>query len=352
MDGKIEMVAGAFSQSPERSREAGERFKIDPARAYADYRQMIEAELKRPDPIDFVVITTPNHLHLPIAQAALEAGIPVMSDKPATATYAEAQALEAIVAKSGLPYGLTHTYAGYALVREARHLCASGNLGKIRKVAVEYFQGWMSKPIENTGHKQAAWRADPAQNGQGGAIGDIGTHAFHLLEYISGLQVTEINATLRSVVEGRRLDDDCNAFVRLNNGATGTLACSQVAAGELNEVRIRIYGETGSIDWRQQDPNRLIVKRLDGPEEIHHAGTPYLGKDALACMRVPPGHPEGYLEAFAVLYSEFADALVAWQQGSANPLPPTLPGIVAGVRGMRFIDRVVESNHKQAWVTS
>jgi len=246
MDGKIEMVAGAFSQSAERSREAGERFKINPARAYADYRQMIEAELKRPDPIDFVVITTPNHLHLPIAQAALEAGIPVMSDKPATATYAEAQALEAIVAKSGLPYGLTHTYAGYALVREARHLCASGNLGKIRKVAVEYFQGWMSKPIENTGHKQAAWRADPAQNGQGGAIGDIGTHAFHLLEYISGLQVTEINATLRSVVEGRRLDDDCNAFVRLSNGATGTLACSQVAAGDLNEVRIRIYGETAS----------------------------------------------------------------------------------------------------------
>ena len=350
MDGKIQMVAGAFSQSAERSREAGERFGIDPARAYADYRQMIEAERKRPDPIDFVVITTPNHLHLPIAQAALEAGIPVMSDKPATSNYAEAQALEAAVAKSGLPYGLTHTYAGYALVREARHLCASGNLGKIRKVAVEYFQGWMSKPIENTGHKQAAWRADPAQNGQGGAIGDIGTHAFHLLEYISGLQVTEINATLRSVVEGRRLDDDCNAFVRLSNGAAGTLACSQVAAGELNEMRIRIYGETASIDWRQQDPNRLIVKRLEGPEEIHHAGTPYLGHDALAVMRVPPGHPEGYLEAFAVLYSEFADALRAWQQGNANPLPPTLPGIVAGVRGMRFIDRVIESNRKQSWV--
>jgi predicted dehydrogenase len=329
MDGKIQMVAGAFSQSPERSRAAGERFGIDPARTYADYRQMIDAERKRTDPIDFVVITTPNHLHLPIALAALEAGIPVMSDKPATATYAEAQALEAAVAKSGLPYGLTHTYAGYAMVREARHLCATGRLGKIRKVAVEYFQGWMSKAIETTGHKQAAWRADPAQNGQGGAIGDIGTHAFHLLEYISGLQVTSINATLRSVVEGRRLDDDCNAFVRLNNGSAGTLACSQVAAG---------------------DPNRLIVKWLDGPEEVHHAAAPYLGPDALAVARVPSGHPEGYLEAFAVLYREFADALVAWQQGNANPLPPTLPGIVAGVRGMRFIDRVIESNRKEGWV--
>jgi predicted dehydrogenase len=273
-----------------------------------------------------------------------------MSDKPATATYAEAQALEAAVARFGLPYGLTHTYAGYAMVREARHLCATGRLGKIRKVAVEYFQGWMSNAVETTGNKQAAWRADPAQNGQGGAIGDIGTHAFHLLEYISGLQVTSINATLRSVVEGRRLDDDCNAFVRLSNGAAGTLSCSQVAVGELNEVRIRIYGETGSIDWRQQDPNRLIVKGLEGPEEVHHAAASYLGPDALAVARVPSGHPEGYLEAFAVLYREFADALVAWQQGSVNPLPPTLPGIVAGVRGMRFIERVIESSHKEAWV--
>jgi predicted dehydrogenase len=350
MDGKIQMVAGAFSQLPERSRAAGERFGIDPARAYDDYRQMIATERSRPDGIDFVVIATPNHLHLPIALAALEAGIPVISDKPATASYAEAEVLEAAVAKSRLPYGLTHTYAGYAMVREARSMCAAGRLGKIRKVAVEYFQGWMSKAIETTGHKQAAWRADPAQNGLGGAIGDIGTHAFHLLEYISGLQVTAINATLRSVVEGRRLDDDCNAFVRLSNGAAGTLGCSQVAAGELNEMRIRIYGEIGSLDWRQQDPNRLIVKWLEGPEEVHHAATSYLGHDARSAARVPPGHPEGYLEAFGVLYREFADALIAWKQGNADPLPPTLPGIVAGVRGMRFIDRVIESNREEGWV--
>jgi predicted dehydrogenase len=350
LDGKIELVAGAFSQSAERSREAGARFGIDSERAYADYRAMIEAERARPDGIDFIVIATPNHLHLPVALAALEAGIPVMSDKPATATYEEALMLEAAVRKSGLPYGLTHTYAGYGMVREARAMCAAGKLGPIRKVAVEYFQGWLSRPLEATGHKQAAWRSDPARSGPGGAIGDIGTHAFHLLEYISGLEVTAINATLRSVVPGRKLDDDCNAFLRMNNGAAGTLACSQIAAGELNEMRMRVYGETGSIEWRQQDPNRLIVKWLDGPEEIHHAAANYLSQDALAVARVPSGHPEGYLEAFAILYREFADALVAWKQGNKNPLPVTLPGIAAGVRGMRFIDRVIESNRTESWV--
>lgn len=350
LDGKMELVAGAFSQTAERSREAGERFGIDPARAYASYQEMIEAERERPDGIEFVVIATPNHLHLPVAAAALEAGIPVMSDKPATANYDEALKLEAAVAKAGLPYGLTHTYAGYAMVREARAICAQGKLGAIRKVAVEYFQGWMSKAIETTGHKQAAWRADPAQNGMGGSIGDIGTHAFHLLEYVTGLQVTEMNATLRRVVPGRLLDDDCSAFVRMNNGAAGTLACSQVAAGELNELRLRIYGENGSLEWNQTDPNRLIVKWQDKPEEIHHAATGYLSSDARAVGRVPAGHPEGYIEAFAVLYRDFAEALTAWKQGKADAMPATLPGIMAGVRGMRFIERAIESDRRQGWV--
>jgi predicted dehydrogenase len=350
MDGKIELVAGAFSQSADRSREAGARFHIDLARAYSDYNRMIEAERRRGDGIDFVTIVTPNHLHLPVALAALQAGIPVMSDKPAALSFDEALKLEEAVTKLGLPYGLTHTYAGYAMVREARAICAAGKLGKIRKVAVEYFQGWLSQRVEATGQKQAAWRTDPARSGPGGAIGDIGTHAFHLLEYISGLQVTGINATLRTVVEGRRLDDDCNAFLRMNNGATGTLACSQVATGEMNEVRLRIFGEAGSLEWRQQDPNRLIVKWLDKPEEIHHASMGYLGGDARAAARTPAGHPEGYLEAFAVLYREFADGLVAWHQGKSNPLPATLPGIEAGVRGMRFIDRVIASNRINGWV--
>jgi predicted dehydrogenase len=350
LDGKMEMVAGAFSQSPERSREAGVAFKIDPARAYPSYQAMIDAERNRDDGIDFVVITTPNHLHLPIARAALEAGIPVMSDKPATATYEEVLELEALVNKSGLPYGLTHTYAGYQLVREAGALIADGAIGEVRKVAVEYLQGWLSTPLEGTGHKQAEWRADPARSGKGGAIGDIGTHAFHLVEYVSGLKVTAINATLRRVVPGRALDDDCNAFLRLRNGAAGSLACSQIAAGEINEIRIRIYGEKGSIDWRQQDPNRLVVKWLDKPEEIQTASSGYLSAGVRTLSRTPAGHPEGYLEAFAVLYREFADALVAWKEGAPNPLPLTLPGIEAGVRGMRFIECAIESDERQGWV--
>jgi predicted dehydrogenase len=350
LDGKIELVAGAFSQSAERSRAAGASFGIDPARAYASYSEMIEAETQRENGIDFVVIATPNHLHLPVAEAALAAGIAVMSDKPATATYDEVLQLEAAVNKAGLPYGLTHTYAGYSLVREARSLCAAGALGPIRKVAVEYLQGWLSAPLEKTGQKQAAWRSDPALNGPGGCIGDIGTHAFHLLEYVTGLKVTSLNAALRSVVPGRTLDDDCNAMLRLDNGASGTLMASQVAAGEGNGLRLRVYGEKGSIDWKQEDPNRLRVKWLDGPEEIRHAAGGYLSADARAVTRLPGGHPEGYIEAFAVLYREFADGLVAWRNDKSNSLPAALPGIEAGVRGMRFIERAIESSRIESWV--
>jgi len=350
LDGKMELVAGAFSQSAERSRAAGVTFGIDPTRAYANYAEMFLAESKRPDGIDFVVIATPNHLHLPVTEAALAAGIAVMSDKPATATYDEVLKLQAAVAKAGLPYGLTHTYAGYSLVREARALCMGGKLGPIRKVAVEYLQGWLSRPLETTGQKQAAWRSDPVQNGPGGCIGDIGTHAFHLTEYVTGLKVTAINAQLRRVVPGRKLDDDCNALLRLEQGATGTLMASQIAAGERNRLCLRVYGENGSIEWHQEEPNTLSVKWLDGPEELRHAGGGYLGADALAVTRLPAGHPEGYIEAFAVLYREFADVLLAREAGNPAPLPETLPGIEAGVRGMRFIERTIESDRLSNWV--
>jgi predicted dehydrogenase len=350
LDGKIELVAGAFSQSAERSRAAGESYKIEPGRAYANYQEMFDAERRRPDPIDFVAIVTPNHLHLPVAEAALQAGFPVMSDKPATATYKEALSLEKAVAMSGMPYGLTHTYAGYPLVREAREICASGTIGKIRKIAVEYLQGWLSQPIETTGQKQAAWRADPALSGPGGCIGDIGVHAFHLVEYVTGLKVTELYATLLSVVAGRRVDDDCTALLRLDNGASGVLMTSQIAAGEGNGLRLRVYGEAGSLDWKQEDPNRLRLKWQNGLEEIRHASGSYLSGDARAATRLPGGHPEGYLEAFAVLYREFADGLEAWKAGQPGPLPPTLPGIVAGVRGMRFIDRAIESSQQKSWI--
>ena len=350
LDGKIELVAGAFSQSAERSRAAGAGFALNPARAYSSYEAMFEAEKQRPDGIDFVVIATPNHLHLPVAKAAFGAGIAVMSDKPATATYDEVLELESVVNQAALPYGLTHTYAGYSLVREARALLAAGALGPVRKVAVEYLQGWLSAPLEASGQKQAAWRSDPALNGPGGCIGDIGTHAFHLLEYVTGLKVTSIHAALATVVPGRRLDDDCNALLRLEGGSSGTLMASQVAAGERNGLRLRVYGENGSIEWHQQDPNRLSVKWLDGPEEIRHAGGGYLGADARAVTRLPGGHPEGYIEAFAVLYREFADGLIGWQQDPLQAMPVTLPGIQAGVRGMRFIERAIESSRTEAWV--
>jgi len=350
LDGKIELVAGAFSQSWERCREAGERYRIDPDRVYRTSKEMLEAERARPDGIDFVAIVTPNYLHLPEAVEALEAGFPVVSDKPATATYEEVLVLEQAVAKAGFPYALTHTYAGYALVREARSICASGQLGQIRKIAVEYLQGWLSRPVEKTGNKQAAWRSDPELNGPGGCIGDIGVHAFHLLEYVTGLRVTSMNATLRSVVEGRRLDDDCSAILRLENGAGGVLMASQVATGESNGLRLRVYGENGSIDWRQEDPHRLRVKWMDAPEEIRHTAGVYLSESACAVTRLPGGHPEGYIEAFAVLYREFADALIAWRGGDASPLPETLPGIGAAVRGMRFIERAIESSRSEGWV--
>jgi predicted dehydrogenase len=350
LDGRIEMVAGAFSSSPEKSRAAGASFRIDPERAYAGYKEMIAAEKQRQDGIDFVVITTPNHLHLPVAKAALEAGIPVVSDKPATATYDEVLELEKVVQAAGLPYALTHTYAGYALVRDARAICASGELGPIRKVAVEYLQGWLSEPLEKTGQKQAAWRSDPALSGPGGCIGDIGTHAFHLVEYMTGLDVTALHATLRSVVPGRKVDDDCTALLKLSNGADGVLMSSQIAAGEGNGLRIRVYGEKASVHWQQETPNTLQIRRNSGPDETRHAGMGYLTEGARAVTRLPGGHPEGYLEAFAVLYREFADALEAWRADRADALPDTLPGIRAGVRGMRFIERAIESNKTGKWV--
>jgi predicted dehydrogenase len=350
LDGRIELVAGAFSQSAERSKAAGASYGIDPARAYASYAELFEAESKRSDGIDFVTIATPNSTHLPIAEAALAAGIAVMSDKPATATYDEVLKLEKVVAKAGLPYGLTHTYAGYSLVRDARSICANGELGEIRKVAVEYLQGWLSEPLEDTGQKQAGWRTDPAVNGPGGCIGDIGTHAFHLLEYVTGLDVTALHGTLRSVVSGRKVDDDCTALVRLSNEAQGVLMASQIAAGEGNGLRIRVYGERASLHWAQETPNTLTIRRNSGPDETRHAGMQYLTNDARSVMRLPGGHPEGYIEAFGVLYREFADWVTAWKAGGDNRIPATLPGIRAGVRGMRFIERAIESNKTGSWV--
>ncbi|WP_058185662.1 Gfo/Idh/MocA family protein [Terracidiphilus gabretensis] len=350
LDGRIELVAGAFSSSAEKAKAAAAMYRIDPARAYVSWEEMLAAEKQREDGIDFVVITTPNHLHLPIAKAALDAGFPVVSDKPATATYDEVLELERVVAAAGLPYALTHTYAGYSLVREARAICASGALGKIRKIAVDYLQGWLSAPIEGTGQKQAEWRVDPKLSGPGGAIGDIGTHAFHLVEYVTGLDVTGIYASLRSVIPTRKVDDDCTALLKLDNGAEGVLLVSQIATGEGNNPRLRVYGEKASLHWEQEDPNHLRIRPASGPEEIRHAAGAYLSADARAVTRLPGGHPEGYLEAFAVLYREFADWLEAWKADKSAKPPATLPGIRAGVRGMRFIERAITSNASGNWI--
>lgn len=341
LDREIELVAGVFSSDAERSRQGGEDYRIDPARAYASLDDMFTGEKARADGLDFVSIVSPNHHHLPAARAALAAGIPVISDKPATSTLAEARELATCVAKAGLPYGLTHTYSGYPLVREAKARVAAGTLGKIRKVVVEYPQGWLAG--EALG-KQAEWRVDPAKSGPGGCIGDIGTHAFQLAEFISGLKVTEILADLGAVVEGRRVDDDCSVFLRFENGARGVLLASQIEVGEMNGLRIRLYGEKGGLVWKQEAPNTLTFHTLDGRTEIIHAGGSQLGAEAASKTRTPTGHPEGYLEAFANIYRDFAATL----RGEPAPL---LPGIEDALRGMTFIDTAVAASKARAgWV--
>ena len=341
LDREIELVAGVFSSDPERSRSAGESYRIDPARAYGDISGMIAAERERSDGIDFLAITTPNHHHIIAARAALNAGIPVISDKPMTATLAEAQELAELVRASGVPFGLTHTYSGYPLVREARARVAAGGIGAIRKVVVEYPQGWLAADASG---KQAEWRVDPARSGDGGCVGDIGTHAFHLAEFVTGLRVTELLADLGAVVPGRVLDDDCSVLLRFENGARGVLLASQIEIGELNGLRFRIYGDKGGLVWMQEQPNTLTLHTLDGRTEIIHAGGPQLGGDAASRTRTPAGHPEGYLEAFANIYRDFAAVL----RGESAPL---LPGVHDGLRGMAFIATAVAASRARAgWV--
>lgn len=341
LDREIELVAGVFSSDATRSREAGESYRIDLARAYPSLDAMFAAENAREDGIDFVCVVSPNHHHLPAARAALATGVPVISDKPATSTLAEARELAACVKAAGLPYGLTHTYSGYPLVREARARITAGTLGKVRKVVVEYPQGWLAGEASG---KQAEWRTDPAKSGPGGCIGDIGTHAFQLAEFVTGLKVAQLLADLGAVVPGRLVDDDCSVFLRFENGARGVLLASQIEVGEMNGLRIRVYGETGGLVWKQEAPNSLTINTSDGRTEIVHAGGPQLGPDAASRTRTPAGHPEGYLEAFANIYRDFAAVL----RGESAPL---LPGIEDAVRGMAFIDAAVAaSRDNSGWV--
>ncbi len=355
IDGQIELTAGAFSADPDKSKASGQDFFLDPARVYASYEEMArkEAALPADQRIDFVAIVTPNHVHFPAAKAALEAGFHVLSDKPATFDLAEAKELATIVKKTGLLYGLTHNYTGYPLVKQAREMVATGQIGKVRKVVVEYPQGWLATRIEASGQKQAAWRTDPKRSGAAGCIGDIGTHAENLAEYITGLKISELAADLTSFVKGRKLDDDGNVLLRFKGGAKGVLHASQISVGEENNLNIRIYGEKGGLEWHQNEPNTLLVKWLDQPMQVYRTANGYLGKAALAAGRTPPAHPEGYLEAFANIYKNFANAIRARLEKKklAKDDPANdYPKIEDGVRGMAFIEAVVASSKKNsAW---
>src|SRR5579859_6310797 len=320
MDGLIELVCGAFSSHPDNARASGKDLFLPEDRIYLSYEQMMEKESKLPadKKMDFVVIVTPNHLHFAPAMLALEKGFHVVLDKPMTFSLDEALQLKKKVEETGLLLCLTHTYSGYPMVKQARQMVKDGAFGKIRKVYVEYPQGWLSRLSEKDGSKQAEWRTDPARSGKAGSMGDIGTHAAHLAEYISGLQIKQLCADLSIMVPGRALDDDGNVLLRFDNGATGTLTASQVAAGEENALRIRIYGEKGGIEWAQQEPNTLLVKWLDQPTQILRAGSNYgdrLSSFAIHNCRTPAGHPEGYLEAFGNLYRNFALTLMAKLDG-------------------------------------
>lgn len=341
LDREIELVAGAFSSDAARSAQAGAFYRLDPSRAYGDVGAMVRAEAQRPDGIDFVAIASPNFHHLPAASAALEAGLPVICDKPITASLAEAEVLAKLVRAKGLPFGVTYTYSGYPLVREARERIAAGQLGAIRKVVVEYPQGWLAGPAEG---KQAQWRVDPARAGDGGCIADIGVHAFHLAEFVTGRRVVRLLADLAAVVPGRLLDDDVQLLLGFDNGARGVLLASQVMVGERNGLRLRVYGDRGGLDWRQEAPNRLVQHHLDGRTELVQAGDGGLGPAAVSASRTPGGHPEGYLEAFANLYRDFAKLI----RGQAGAL---IPDVEEGLRGMRLIDLAVRASREGAgWV--
>ena len=354
LDGQIELVCGAFSSNPQKSREAGEALFLDPERVYDSYSSMIQGEKKLPEGIrmDFVAIVTPNHLHFGPAKEALENGFHVMIDKPITLSLVEAKKLAKVLDKSGLVLAVSHAYAGYPMVKEAKHLIKTGKIGAVRKIYVEYPQGWLATPIEKSGQKQAGWRTDPKKSGAGGAIGDIGTHAAHLAEYITGQKITEICADLNSVIKGRLLDDDSQMLLRFSNGASGTLVATQVAAGEENNLKIKVYGEKGGLEWRQEEPNSLVVRSLDEPKQIYRTGMGYISDIAKKNTRVPSGHPEGYLEAFANIYLAFASAVRDYKPGKKmNIKKYDFPDIEDGVDGMAFVDAVVKSSKsKQKWI--
>jgi predicted dehydrogenase len=347
LDSEARVVAGAMSSNPETARASADAWMLD--RSYDAFETMAVSEAALDDGIDYVIVATPNHLHLPVAKAFLEAGIHVICDKPLAASLAEANDLAAVAQGSGRLFALTQTYTGYPMVREARQLVASGELGELRKVQVDYNQDWLREPIEKDGHKQAAWRMDPARAGISCCVADIGTHAHNLVEFVVGREVQSVCAELTSFVAGRELDDDASMLLRLADGVRGTLACSQVACGEENNLTIRLYGARAGLEWHQQEPNTLKIKRAGRPWEYYRTGGGYLGDDAMRSTRTPAGHPEGYLEAFANIYRDFISDIRRVATG--EPALRNYPGIDDGLRGMRFVQAAVESSQQGAvWV--
>jgi predicted dehydrogenase len=350
MDGQVELVAGALSINPDVAIDSGKSLFLDESRIYTDYKVMLEKEAAMPAEkrIDFVSIVTPNFVHFEPAMMALEKGFHVVIEKPITFTLQQAKQIKAKVEETGLTLLLCHTYTGYPMIKQAKQFLKSGALGKIRKVYVEYPQGWLSTLLEATGQAQAGWRTDPKRSGKAGSMGDIGTHAFNLAEYVTGLQVTHLCSNLNIVVEGRMLDDDGAALLKFSNGATGVLMATQIAAGEENNVKIRVYGEKGGLEWKQENANTLLVKWLDKPAEIYRTGGGYNSSFAAHNTRVPAGHPEGYLEAFANLYRNFSLTVRAKINGE-QPKEEWLdfPSVEEGIRGMSFVENVVESGKSE-----
>ena len=350
MDGQVELVAGALSVNPEIALDSGKSLFLEESRIYTDYKVMLEKEATMPadKKIDFVTIVTPNFVHFDPAMMALDKGFNVVIEKPITFTLEQAKQIKEKLDATGLTLLLCHTYTGYPMVKQAKQIVKSGILGKIRKVYVEYPQGWLSTLLESTGQAQASWRTDPKKSGKAGCMGDIGTHAFNMAEYVTGLQVTKICSNLNIVVEGRMLDDDGAAFLKFNNGATGVLMATQIAAGEENNVKIRVYCEKGGLEWKQEDANTLLVKWLDKPTEIYRTGGAYNSSFAAHNTRIPAGHPEGYLEAFGNLYRNFALTVRAKIDGE-KPKEEWLdfPGVEEGIRGMAFVENVVASSESE-----
>ncbi len=356
LDGTIELVCGAFSSNPEKSIETGSSLSLPSERIYASYEEMIlqEALLPAEKRMQFVSIVTPNFLHARPASLALEQGFHVLCEKPLALSLTEANDLERQAKETGLLFGVTHNYTGYPMVKEAKQLIQSGRLGKLRKVIVEYPQGWLADPIENGGQKQASWRTNPSQAGISCCVGDIGTHAAHLAEYVTGLTIQEISADISTFVDGRPLDDDANILLRFNHGVKGVLIATQVAQGEANELKIRIYGENAGLEWLQSNPNFLRLKQNDQPEQILQAGSnhSYLSEQTLAHCRVPGGHPEGYLESMANIYRNFAAAIhKAERKDTPDPMLD-FPSIADGVSGMKFIETAIASGKQNSkWLS-